>query len=93
MTYRGSGAPAYLGNPHDHPIYQQLADELDAAYTKFGDMASPHEGWAVIREELEPELWAHVVGNTGRSPDARKEALQIAAMAIRYILDLCEPSA
>ena len=82
--------PTYLGNPHDHPIWQELADELDRAMTRHAPMHSPHEGWAVIREELEPELWEHVVGNTGRSPEARAEALQIAAMGLRYILDLCE---
>lgn len=32
-------------------------------------MASPHEGWAVIREELDPELWEHVCANTGRSSE------------------------
>jgi hypothetical protein len=91
MTRRAYG-PTYLPNPHDHPIWEELSDELDRAYAKFGPMASPHEGWAVIREELEPELWEHVCGNTGRSPEARHEALQVAAMAIRYILDLCEPA-
>ena len=87
---RRAYGPSYLGNPHDHPIWQELADELDRAVNKFGPMASPHEGWAVIREELEPELWDHVVGNTGRSPEARHEALQVAAMALRYIIDLCD---
>lgn len=92
-TLRMSPA-TYLGNPHDHPIWEELSDELHRAYRAHGDMASPHEGWAVIREELEPELWTHVTGNTGRSPEARHEALQVAAMAIRYILDLCDdPSA
>jgi hypothetical protein len=83
-------APAYLGNPHDSPIWEELSDELDRAYAKFGNMASPHEGWAVIYEELVPELGAHIWANTGRSIEARHEALQVAAMAIRYILDLCE---
>ena len=84
-------APAYLGNPHDHPIWQELADELDLAMTKHPPMHSPHEGISVIREELDPELWDHVCADTGRSPEARHEALQVAAMALRYILDLCEP--
>jgi hypothetical protein len=86
--------PAYLGNPHDHPIWQELADELDRAMTKHPTpMHSPHEGHSVIREELDPELWEHVCHDTGRSPGARHEALQVAAMALRYILDLCEPAA
>lgn len=81
-------APAYLGNPHDHPIWEELADALEAAMTRHAAMHSPHEGHSVIREELE-ELWEHVRADTGRSADARKEAIQIAAMGLRYALDLC----
>lgn len=90
MSAITTSAPAYLGNPHDHPIWQELADELARAMTEFGPMHSPHEGHSVIREELDVELWEHVCRDTGRSPGARHEALQVAAMAIRYILDLCE---
>lgn len=50
---------------------------------------SPHEGHSIIREELE-KLWSHVKADTGRSPEARKEAIQVAAMAVRYILDLID---
>lgn len=63
--------------------------ELRRAMAKFGPMASPHEGWAVIREELD-ELWEHVKANTGGSAEARTEAIQLAAMALRYAHDLCE---
>lgn len=63
--------------------------ELERAVEKFGPMASPHEGWAVIREEMD-ELWDHVKANTGRSPEARQEAIQVAAMALRYVWDLCD---
>lgn len=82
--------PAYLGNPHDSRIWQELADELDSAIAKFAPMHSPHEGWAVIYEELIVELGEHVWHNTGRSTEARHEALQVAAMALRYIIDLCD---
>jgi hypothetical protein len=52
-------------------------------------MNSPHEGISLLREAFE-ELWAQVKMDTGRSPEARKAAEQIAAMAIRYIYDLGE---
>lgn len=61
-------------------------DELRRAMTRFAPFNSPHEGWAVIREELD-ELWEHVKANTGKGPEARTEAIQIAAMALRYALD------
>lgn len=79
--------PAYLGNPHDSPIWGELSDELHKAMTKHAAMHSPHEGHSVISEELE-ELWEHVRADTGRTPEARHEAMQVAAMALRYIVDL-----
>ena len=64
-----------------------LATEVNRARSKFQDFNSPHEGYAVIAEELD-ELWQHVKENTGRGDEARTEAIQIAAMALRYALDL-----
>lgn len=66
----------------------ELVDvELGRALNKFPSFNSPHEGWAVIREELD-ELWEHVKANTGDGALARTEATQVAAMALRYVLDL-----
>jgi hypothetical protein len=61
--------------------------ELDRATRKFDRFHSPHEGWAVIREELD-ELWEHVRADGGRSAEAAVEALQVATMALRYVYDL-----
>jgi len=61
--------------------------ELLRAIDRFAPMHSPHEGIAVIEEEY-LELREHVHGNTGRSVDAIAEAVQLAAMAMRYVLDL-----
>ena len=63
--------------------------ELEGALANFHPFNSPHEGWAVIREEMD-ELWEHVKGNTGCGTDAYQEALQVAAMALRYAYDLME---
>lgn len=71
-------------------VLGELREEVGKARAQHAPMNSPHEGWAVIREELDPELWEHVCGDTGRSSAARKEALQVAAMGIRYILDLID---
>jgi hypothetical protein len=65
------------------------ADELRHAMEKFPPFNSPHEGIAVIWEEFE-ELKAHVWENTGRSVAAMTEAIQLAAMALRYVYDLAE---
>lgn len=64
-----------------------LRGELLSAMSKHRSMASAHEGHSVIREELD-ELWDHVKADTGQGADARKEALQVAAMGVRYALDV-----
>jgi hypothetical protein len=61
--------------------------EIERAVAKHAPMHSPHEGYAVIKEELD-ELWDDVKQDLGRRPNARLEALQVAAMGIRYITDL-----
>ncbi|MBB4287977.1 hypothetical protein [Roseospira goensis] len=71
---------------------EDVAAEAERAATKHRPMAGAHEGWAVIKEELD-ELWEHVRADTGRSAAARREAVQIAAMAIRYITDVTEGGA
>ncbi len=67
-----------------------VRDELVRARQKFPAFNSGHEGWAVIREELD-ELWAEVRSNqstSGRSDRMHKEAVQVAAMALRFLVDM-----
>lgn len=64
-----------------------VGNELARAQEWFGPMASPHEGWAVIQEEVD-ELWERVKANEGRDEAAHDEAIQIAAMALRYAYDI-----
>lgn len=73
-------------------VLEETKIVLVKSMTKHASMHSPHEGSSVIREEFE-ELWEHVMADTGRTPAARKEALQVAAMGVRYALDLCEDPA
>lgn len=68
-------------------IMWEVEQEVKKATAKHSSMQSPHEGYAVILEELD-ELWDHVKTDTALGYAARKEALQVAAMAIRYIYDL-----
>ena len=46
---------------------------------------SYHEGYAVLKEEVD-ELWDDIKGN--RRSGAREEAVQVAAMAIQFLIDL-----
>lgn len=62
--------------------------ELYRAEKKHGlKFASPHEAMSVIREELDVELWEHVCADTGRTVEAANEASQVAAMAIKYMIN------
>lgn len=70
------------------PLLQEVGVELTKAMRKFPPFNSPHEGWAVIYEEFHKELGEHVWNDTGHSHEARQEAIQTAAMALRYVVDL-----
>ena len=64
-----------------------VKEELEQATTRYGQFNSSHEGYAVILEELD-ELWDEIKGNNNTL--LRKEAKQVAAMAIRFLIDICE---
>jgi len=64
-----------------------VIEELETAIKNFGSFNSPHEGYAVILEELD-ELWEKIKYN--ESPELLKEeAKQVAAMSIRFLIDCC----
>lgn len=65
-------------------------EEAVSAAKKWGPFNSAHEAYAVLLEEVD-ELWDHVKTNQKRRDlDAmRKEAMQVAAMAIRFMHDVC----
>lgn len=85
------GMPAQSSNDDYEAIIDILAEEVLPevlnAIEEHAPMNSPHEGISVIREEFE-ELWEEVKNDEGQSGAARKEAVQLAAMAVRYLLDL-----
>jgi len=65
-----------------------IVEEYEKAIQKFPPMHSPHEGLAILQEEFE-ELKIEVFTNHNyRSKDKmRKEATQVGAMALRFIVD------
>lgn len=80
-------AAALSGDERTDWLVAIVRDELRHAREKFPPFNSPHEGKAVIEEELD-ELWEHVKANDGEGVEAMMEAVQIAAMAMRYVYDL-----
>jgi hypothetical protein len=70
-------------------ISEEDQDELDRATKKFGPFASAHEGYAVMKEEMD-ELWDEIKKKTHDRIRLREEAIQIAAMAMRFVMDICD---
>lgn len=70
-------------------VLREVHNEAHRAMDKHAPMHSAHEGISVLREELD-ELWDEVKADRGYQDSARKEAIQIAAMAVRYVLDVCD---
>lgn len=66
-----------------------VKEELECATLKFGHFASCHEGYAIIKEELD-ELWAAIKDQKVDHGHIAREAEQVAAMAIRFLVDLCD---
>ena len=68
----------------------EVRAELTAAMGNHASMRGPHEGWAVIHEE-EDELWDEVRQRHPSNDRLRSEARQVAAMAVRFMVDVTEP--
>jgi hypothetical protein len=69
---------------------QALAEALQAG-KNWPPFNSAHEGYAILLEEVK-ELEAHVFTNQKRRDidEMRKEAIQVAAMAMRFAVDICD---
>lgn len=67
-----------------YDIALEVRDEVVRAIEKHGHFASPHEAHSIIEEEFE-ELWDEIKADRGYQQSAMDEALQVAAMAVKYI--------
>lgn len=70
--------------------FTDVEHEFVSATSKHGKFNSAHEGWAVLYEEVD-ELWEHVRLKSSKrnKREMREECVQIAAMALRFIHDVC----
>lgn len=67
---------------------ESVLTEYKEATREFGAFKSAHEGLAIIQEEFE-ELKAEVFHRDESRADMRHEAKQLAAMTIRFLVDIC----
>ena len=64
-----------------------IREEHERAISKFGKFHNAHEGWGVLREEY-LELEAEIMKKNRDIDLMRKEAIHVAAMALRFIIDV-----
>lgn len=68
---------------------EEVEDEFYTASEAHGEFASAHEGFAVLKEEVD-ELWDEIkLGSRRDSYNMKREAVQVAAMALRFLVDIC----
>jgi hypothetical protein len=72
-------------------LLNAISAEVDHAKNLYPKFNSLHEGYAVMLEEVE-ELWELIRKSKLLKADdcMRNEAIQIAAMAVRFVEDLYE---
>lgn len=72
-------------------VIYAVQSEVLKAMQKWPPHNSAHEAYAVLLEEVD-ELWAHVKTNQSkRDLEAmRTEAIQVAAMAVRFAAEVCD---
>jgi NTP pyrophosphatase (non-canonical NTP hydrolase) len=82
---------AWTRNSRAADLAEEVRAELSKAVENWPAFNSAHEGYAVLAEEVD-ELWAHVKTNQKRRDlvAMRKEAVQCAAMAMRFALEVCD---
>jgi NTP pyrophosphatase (non-canonical NTP hydrolase) len=78
------------GNNYGETVDEVYSEIIRAKDLHPGEFQNPHHGYAVLLEEVD-ELWDEVKKNSKNyDPEkARKEAIQIAAMAVRFAVELC----
>ena len=67
-------------------IIKLILEELESANKKYPNFHSTHEGYAVIKEEVD-ELWDEIKKSkyTQANRMMINEAIQVAAMSIKFI--------
>ena len=67
-----------------------IVAECESANLRYPPFNSAHEGYAVLLEEID-ELWDEVKKSPKKRTPAlmREEAVQVAAMALRFLIDVC----
>jgi NTP pyrophosphatase (non-canonical NTP hydrolase) len=93
QDFEASRSGPHHPRPTMPPEVSDAMAELESATLNWPPFNSAHEGFAVLAEEVD-ELWDHVkLSQKKRDLQAmRKEAIQVAAMALRFAREVCDES-
>ncbi len=69
-------------------VIDEVVAELERATGLYSSMPGPHEGFVILQDRM-GELWEEVREQERNKAAMSDEAIQVAAMAIRFILDCC----
>ena len=67
----------------------QVLEELRSPIGQYGPMSGPQEGWECIWSEL-VDLLDETRADTPDPEKMKTEAVQVAARAMRFVLDVCD---
>jgi len=68
-------------------VVSDVVEEIQKSMIKYPLFNSPHEGYGVLLEELD-ELWDEVKKREPDLKNMRAEAVQVAAMAMKFIMSM-----
>ena len=66
----------------------QIWAEYERARAKHPPMSGPHAGWAILFEEVD-ELWDEVKAHVQNKQRMGDEAMQVGAMALAFMVEVC----
>ncbi len=83
--------PERIVPPSLSAVLHEVGDEVKETESNCPPLNSPHEGWAMLHQEMEL-LWAHVCMPKDRRDHAsmRWRALRMSAMAVSFVRDVCD---
>lgn len=86
-------AAHYMGNEAEVSTIAAVLEELSRNLKKYDQFNSSHEAYGVLKEEVK-EFEDHVFTNQKNRDVAamRTELLQVAAVALRHAIELCDES-
>jgi len=67
-------------------LIKMIDREIQEGFARYNQYHNSHEHYAVLQEEVD-EWWDAIKGNTSHTHESLYELIQIAAVALRYVIE------